>query len=294
MSWTKYLRVGLELSRVGEYIGIVIGLTALGYFPWRENSVTSLVSFTALVIMNLSSYAFAFMINDIEDADDDSRDIDKARRNPVSAGRITRGHGLWLSAIVATISVLLSLWYPPVVIVLNLTTLLLGFGYSWRRIRLKSLPLLDIVSHALFLGALPYLTVVFAGGVEPSLLVTWGALSVFSVSLVGDIHNELRDFAVDQTTKLHNTVQTLRLDRFHYLVNPLQAITVVSCIIYAVSVTSWAITGGAIALIGIIIMVLALSRLRGRNSLITYTQREILIAFVTLILIVLRFVVPVS
>jgi 4-hydroxybenzoate polyprenyltransferase len=61
----------------------------------------------AVTAANILVVAYAFMINDIEDAPDDARDPDRAKRNPVSSGRISISTGYNACRAVALVTMLL-------------------------------------------------------------------------------------------------------------------------------------------------------------------------------------------
>ena len=81
------LRGVIKLTRFKEYIWFVIvttligAATAGGEFGW---------ALIGALIANELSVGFAFMINDVEDADDDALNPAKINRNPVSAGILTK------------------------------------------------------------------------------------------------------------------------------------------------------------------------------------------------------------
>ena len=84
--WKQPLSVIFALTRFNEYVIFVIVTTLLGAMiqetpiDWR---------LLLVLVANWLAVGFAFMFNDIEDAEDDACDPAKANRNPVSARRIS-------------------------------------------------------------------------------------------------------------------------------------------------------------------------------------------------------------
>ena len=61
----------------------------------------------AVIVANILAVAYAFMINDIEDAPDDARDPARAARNPIAMGEISQRLGWLVSAGVALLALAL-------------------------------------------------------------------------------------------------------------------------------------------------------------------------------------------
>ncbi len=239
MQISKEIQTIVRLSRANEYVGSVTIVTALALGLASRSHPLSVWNVGAVLLTNFCAFVFAFMINDIEDSEDDRLDPDKALRNPVSAGHITRQRAYRYTLIMGSISLVIAGLLGWKVLAVDLIVLSLGFLYSWRRVRLKSFPIIDIVSHALFLGTLQFIATVLLVNPEPDIvLVLWGAGSIFCVSLMGDIHNELRDYAVDQTVGLRNTAQLLRLNRYERFLTHAHLIPAVSCLLFLVYVLS--------------------------------------------------------
>lgn len=277
----------MQLTRLGEYIGSVTIVTALGVLTNASDHTLTFLPVLALFAMNVLNFAFSFMINDIEDADNDSLDTAKVNRNPVSAGRI-RVHRAYLYTFVCgLVSASISLLLGWQVLLINTVSLALGFVYSWRKVRLKSYPVIDFVSHALFLGTLQFLSAVFvANSSPPALLVMWGALSIFGISVIGDLRNELRDFAVDHKVGLTNTVQLLRLDRYKRYFTHIEIVPAISCLMYLLVVAP-AIAIPLTLACGIVLLVgYAASRLLRYPLRFTYSHQEVFLTLLGGVLVV--------
>ena len=202
-SLTRRATLVWRLTRLDEYVGFVIVTTFFGFnvAGTYELSLPVIATF----IGNLLAVAFAFMINDVEDAEDDARDAKKLQRNPVSAGAVTPRTAYVASLLVAlgaAAAYAVAGWRP---FLLGNLCLVLGLLYSWRAVRLKAIPAADLISHVLLLAALQFLCAYFTA--ESS---GWRwilpCLFVVMVSLYGQLFNQLRDLECDTLAGYKNTV----------------------------------------------------------------------------------------
>lgn len=181
----------------------------------------------AVTLANTLVVAYAFMINDIEDAPDDARDPARAARNPITCGELTARQGWLASLAVAVLTALLYWLCGPPAFGVGLFSLALAHLYSWKPVRLKALPVLDVVSHALMLSAL----LLLAGYVtyDPNPGAFWLAIATaFFASAYGQLYNQLRDFEMDHAAGLHNTAVTIGARNTRWLMYAVLAATVVS------------------------------------------------------------------
>lgn len=194
-----------RLTRAEEHIPFVFPLTLLGALLAARAQAAPLDGRLAIVLAaNILAVTYAFMLNDIEDAPNDAVDPERAATNVICSGGLSVRAARWLTALVGAASGGLYLWAGPSVAAIGLTTLALGHLYSWRAIRLKAYPVVDVVSHTLMLGGL----LVLAGSslYDERLFGGWymaGAAAAFSA--YGQLYNQLRDFEVDQLAGLRNT-----------------------------------------------------------------------------------------
>ena len=79
----------IKLTRFDEYVWFVIVTTCLGAAAGANGGSFGWQWIVAL-LANWAAVGFAFMINDVEDADDDALNPAKINRNPVSAGILTK------------------------------------------------------------------------------------------------------------------------------------------------------------------------------------------------------------
>ncbi len=129
-------------------------------------------------------------------------------RNVICSGGLSVGAARWLAGLVGVVSAGLYLLAGPSAAAIGLSTLALGHLYSWRAVRLKAYPLVDVVSHSLMLGGLLVLagSSLYAQHVVDGWYVA-GAAAAFSA--YGQLYNQLRDFEADQLAGLRNTAGIL-------------------------------------------------------------------------------------
>jgi 4-hydroxybenzoate polyprenyltransferase len=174
---------------------------------------------------------FAFMINDVEDAPDDALNPQKAHRNPVSARLLSPKTARTASFGVAFMAMVLFGLLGPLPFILGMFSLLLGFLYSWRLIRFKTLPFLDMLSHCLMLAGLQFLTAffTFSAGLNEKWIFPFTC--VLCISLYGELFNELRDLEGDMKAGLTHTAIFLGPRLTHFLMIVLGLIGIGAAII---------------------------------------------------------------
>jgi 4-hydroxybenzoate polyprenyltransferase len=198
----------VQLTRWREHVTFVIPLTLLGALMALQSLQQGVgaIDMRLLAVMagNLLVVAYAFMINDIEDAPDDAMDPARINKNPVSAGRLSVRMGYNACRVVALITMVLFAMGGTWPFLIGGLTLLLSHFYSWRRVRLKAYPVTDIVSHSLMLSGLLMLAGYFTYHTAPG--IAWFVLAGVTLwSVYGQLYNQLRDFDIDKAAGLHNT-----------------------------------------------------------------------------------------
>ncbi len=191
----------LRLTRWKEFVPFTIPVTVFAALlsgeplDWRLAAVT---------VANILAVAYAFMINDIEDAPDDSRDPARAARNPIAMGELSPRAGWIISVLVAALSLILYAFGGWWVLGIGVLTVLLSHFYSWKLVRLKAWPVADITSHSLMLSGLLFLAGYFTYDVNPG-WVWLIMLAVTLISIYGQLYNQIRDYEADKAAGLHNT-----------------------------------------------------------------------------------------
>lgn len=195
----------IRLTRWQEYVTFVIPLTLLGaLLAARPHGILLDWRLAAVAVANILAVAYAFMINDIEDAPDDALDPDRAARNPVTTGEVGMRTGYAACRVVAAATLIFYAFGGLTVFGIGVATLLLSHLYSWRPVRLKAWPVTDIVSHSLMLSGLLLLAGYFIYHNNPG-IVWFVAAGATLLSVYGQLYNQLRDFDMDKAAGLRNT-----------------------------------------------------------------------------------------
>ena len=194
-----------RFTRLSEYVHVLLLVFPLVYLI----SPSDLFSYTTVIVFaaNLCLTAFGYIYNDLEDADDDYHDLDKRERNPISSGEITRRQSFFINAVLVFAGLYLFNLINPLVFLLGVAFAFVGIVYSWKTLRLKSKPILDLVSHVLFLGVLQFLTT-YAAFRPVDMLVVPFLMIIVPISMMNEILHELKDYEVDKATQIRNTVQS--------------------------------------------------------------------------------------
>jgi len=206
----------VRLTRWQEYVAFVIPLTILGgLLAARPHNLMLDWLLAVITLANILAVAYAFMINDIEDAPDDALDPDRAARNPITSGEIAVRVGYAACRLVALATLVLYAFGGLPVFLIGAATLLLSHLYSWRPVRLKAWPVTDVVSHSLMLSGLLLLAGYFIYDAQPG-IVWFVAAAVTLVSVYGQLYNQLRDYDMDKAAGLHNTAIILGENNTRY------------------------------------------------------------------------------
>jgi len=224
----------LLLTRWKEYLLFVLPLTLLG--PLLSNRADISVfdyRLYAVLIGNIATVAFAFMLNDVEDAEDDKFITAKLVKNPIASGALTKRTGYLLSMSVALVAFFAFYYIGGPVFWLGSANILLSYLYSSKFVRLKKWPIVDIASHAMMLGSMLILTSFYT---YSSSLDTAGYLvaAAFFISSYGQIYNQLRDFIADKQARLKNT-SILLGKKNALLLAKLSLVAGIICILIALS-----------------------------------------------------------
>ena len=196
----------LKLTRWQEFLPWTIPLTLLGgLMAYRFGGAELDYRLIVVLLANSCIMAYAFMINDIEDSDDDKHDPVRAARNPISSNELSKSSG-WIAAIViGLIGTLLFATIGTNTLIVGIIMWILAHLYSWKPVRLKARPIFDILSHVLMLSALLFITAHFAYTQEMALEAWLLLIAVTLISGYGQFYNQVRDYEADRAAGLHNT-----------------------------------------------------------------------------------------
>lgn len=195
----------VQLSRWQEHLPFVVPLTLIGALLATQAAGNQLdLRLAAVIIANILAVTYAFMINDIEDAPDDALDPERAKRNPITSGLLSRSTGYIACFIIALVSLALYAVAGSWTLVIGGLTLILSHLYSWKPVRLKAYPVTDIVSHSLMLSGLLLLAGYFTYHDAPGNVWFVAAGATF-FSVYGQLYNQVRDYDMDVAAGLKNT-----------------------------------------------------------------------------------------
>lgn len=202
----------ISLTRWKEHLPLV-SLTLLGgLVAHGVHGVTLEWRLLVVMLANYLTVAFAFMVNDMEDADDDAKNPISARRNPITNGSLDMRSAWAACVLVVSAAMLLFSVGGPYVVLVGTINLIISLLYSWKPVRLKSSSVgLDVVSHTLMLGGLLPLAgyFVYSAELHPAIILIAAATTLGST--YGQLYNQIRDFDADRDAGIMNV--TIRLGR---------------------------------------------------------------------------------
>jgi len=168
------------------------------------NQITPDWRLVPVLVANILTMAFAFMINDVEDAPDDALDPPKKAHNVISQGIISQREGALFGAILFAIALILYVFGGWKTFGTGGLTLVLCYLYSAPPFRLKAHPIVDVVSHGLMLSGLVMLSGYLIYDTYPG--KAWFMfIAVTMGSAYGQFYNQLDDYAIDKEVGLRNT-----------------------------------------------------------------------------------------
>ncbi len=187
--WRAYFGIGL--------LGFIIGLEEPTQFDYRV--------FLLFVITSSLYLAFSFSINNCFDIKNDIIKEHKMNKNPVASGLIGFKESVFVSVLTASIGTLIAcLCLNFLSLCIYAVLLLLSLSYSTPPLRLKSVPVADLVSHGLFFGSLLFLYGASVAGNLNQYVVAL-AFSLFIHSVALNLRNHLDDFNEDMLSKTKTT-----------------------------------------------------------------------------------------
>jgi 4-hydroxybenzoate polyprenyltransferase len=224
--FTEYIYPRLIL----DIVTFFIPLMALGVFVARISplSIEAILGYIANFLM----LAFAFVYNDVADAEGDKaseyqklsfiqhmrmnlglfeQESGKRRfKNPFSYGTVSLETGYsWLLSFIIISSVLSLIVGGILGVFVALSNIIIGLLYSGGYIRFKAYPIIDFLSHSYLLAGVQIL---YFMTYQTATISLWSILVLVGVmvySIGGDLWNEYRDFEDDQKEGLRNTAAVL-------------------------------------------------------------------------------------
>ncbi|MDX2078350.1 MAG: prenyltransferase [bacterium] len=204
-----------------------------------------------VAIANFLTVTFAFMINDMEDAEDDAANPISAKRNPITNGTLDLPTAWIACGVVVLLALGFYLVGGLVVLVIGIINLTLSFLYSWKPVRLKSSTIgLDVVSHTLMLGGLLPLAGYFAytNQIHPAIIFASAACTLGSV--YGQLYNQVRDFDADKKAGIINvTIRVGKKNAFMLMYGAIVASAVCGVLVVAaIGLPEWLLPTIAISI----------------------------------------------
>ncbi len=190
--------------RIKDWGGYV-GMSVLGYLLGLHGVGIDCVGFLVYMAAVALYLGFSFSVNNCFDYESD-RLGGKASKNPIALNQMSVRSGILFSAVMAVSGFALTgIWFGIDPAVLYGAMLLLSGAYSTPPFRFKSVPVVDMLSHGLFFGALIVMFgVSVAGGSNP--LTLFILADVFVVSLSLELLNQIGDVVEDAESGVKTTV----------------------------------------------------------------------------------------
>ena len=202
----KTLQSVLVLAQIQQFLYFVCITTLLGvaasqgHFNWQ---------FIIILIANWLAVGFGYMYTSIENAPEDALLEVQHDQNPIAAGLIspkTARNGTFISAVLSIgLYSLLGGWC----LVLGLLSLLISLLYASRNLRLKSIPIINILSYSLILAGLPFLCGYASFASDLSKGWIWPFGFVISIAIISKYYKDSRPFTMDTISQSQKTTSTL-------------------------------------------------------------------------------------
>ena len=253
-----------RLTRFREYIFFVVVTTFIGAAAGRGTLGWPLF---AVLLANWLAVGFAFMINDVEDAPDDALNPAKVHRNPVSAGDLPAHAAQGISFGVALLAAAIYWQLGPWPFAAGLSCLVIAHLYSWRAVRLKTLPGLDLISHGLMLAGLQFFTAYLTFTESPDGRWIFPFVFLVAMSIYGELFNEMRDLEGDLRAGLKHTASVMgpRMTQWAMVVLlVVAAVSMVVTILVIGLIPMWVL--GLLAVLEVIFLAPTAWDIRGKRS----------------------------
>lgn len=206
-----------NLTRIKVFLPSLLWIFPFLLFISPQNVISyeSLKVFFALLFLFISGFVF----NDIEDAEDDTHDIEKKQRNSFSNRKLKRKQGILITLVPTSIGLILLYTLNNLVFLSGCLLVLFGILYSWKPVRLKSIPIIDVITHGMILCGFQFLILFFTfNPLDLQVLPLFIAIVPFWT--VSQIFHQIKDYKVDKKTGIKNTVQKFgifNLEKFIFL-----------------------------------------------------------------------------
>jgi len=172
-----------------SFVGFILGVSVLSF-------KINLIPFFVFIICVLCLTSFTFAINNFFDADSDKENPRRKNINAIASGDISKNTGILIILLLAIITLLISFFYELEVFLFSGFLLFFGWSYSAPPLRLKGIPVMDVIWH--FFGF--FLIIIWSSLIADNVgLITWlVAFSLGIFSTVGQVCNHILDYTFDK------------------------------------------------------------------------------------------------
>ncbi|MHA1209741.1 MAG: UbiA family prenyltransferase [Candidatus Freyarchaeota archaeon] len=202
------------MSNIAGWTSLVIIGWATTFNPGQFQSIFQVAFNIFIQILPLGVFAFLLTGSffSINNAFDIQEDISAGKTsNLVARGLITKNEAILFSILLAMAAVAFFSYIGGLLgFLFSITCAALGFLYSVPPVRFKKRPVIDIVSHGLFLGSLLILIGTTAYGGTLNQTAYFFAVGFFVVSCLFQMQNLLGDYFVDRDLGIKTTAVYLR------------------------------------------------------------------------------------
>lgn len=195
------LRVVIKNTRILDgksFIGMgLLGLIMnLKYNPDFKGAVLVLISLILYV-------AYAFAVNNCFDVDTDLINPRKRNKNPIASGELGFRAGIFSSIAIAFLGIFFAAYLGHKELLIYVLMVMLATLYSVPP-RLKARPILDVLSHGIFFGAMPFFYGAYFDGILTKYEIAIG-LALLFYSFAMELRNHLEDYESDLSANLRTT-----------------------------------------------------------------------------------------
>lgn len=213
-NWRAYMSI--------SFLGLLLSMTNINH------SGQYLINYLICLMLFL---AFSFSINNCFDVKTDLLNDEKKKRNPIATEKISFNEGIVFSLLLALIGLITTFyWFSGKSFLTYFLLMFLGYAYSAPPFRLKSIPILDIISHGLGFGVLLLIFGLFVNDGSPSNYIIL-ILSIFLSSVILELRNHLEDIKSDTLSGIKTTVIWLGEEKAKRIINLLIIINASTCIL---------------------------------------------------------------
>lgn len=204
-----------------SFLGLLLSMTNINH------SGQYLINYLICLMLFL---AFTFSINNCFDVKTDLLNDEKKMRNPIATEKISFNEGIIFSLLLALIgSITTFFWFSRKSFLIYVFLMFLGYAYSSPPFRLKSIPIIDIISHGLGFGVLLLIFGLLVNDGSPSNYILL-IISIFLSSVILELRNHLEDIESDALSGIKTTVVWLGEEKAKRIINLLIIINASTCI----------------------------------------------------------------